>query len=148
MIDTHTQASNEMHTMLFDEWTKNPCTEDIPMVWGDVVASKQGGVDYNSGAVPYLRVELLYETSRKTSLKSRRGAKREHRGTLVAHLHTQSGLGYSNALPFISVAQDTFDGIASPGGVWFRNPQITNIGRQGTWYVTSMTVTFMYDLIR
>ena len=148
MIDTHTQASDEINTMLFDEWSKNPCTEEVPIVWGDVVADRQGGLNYANGATPYLRAELLYETSRKTSLKGRGGAKREHRGLLVALLHTQAGLGYSNALPLISVAQDIFDGTSSPGGVWFRNPHITNIGRQGTWYVTSMTVTFIYDLIR
>lgn len=148
MIETHEQATDEINTMLLDAWTESPETQLIPIVWGDVVAPKQGSVDYFDGTDPYLRAELLYSTSSTASLRGPNGSRREHTGQLVALLHIQGGRGYAHALPLISVAQDAFTGKASPGGVWFRNPQITNIGRQGTWYIMSMTVTFIYDLIR
>ena len=148
IIDSHEQATDEINTMLLDAWTESPETQLIPIVWGDVVTTKKGTVDYFNGTEPYLRADLLYETARKASLRGKGGSRKEHRGTLVALLHVQGGKGYAHALPLISVAEDAFDGKASPSGVWFRNPQITNIGRQGTWYVMSMTATFIYDLIR
>ena len=148
IIESHEQATDEINTMLLDAWTESPETQLIPIVWGDVVSVKQGTVDYFKGTEPYLRAELFHESSRKASLRGPSGSRREHSGTLAAFLHIQGGKGYANALPLISVAQDAFDGKASPSGVWFRNPEITNIGRQGTWYVMSMTATFIYDLIR
>lgn len=148
IVETHEEAIDEINTMLLDAWTDSPETQLIPIVWGDVVAPKKGIVDYFNGTEPYLRTELLHETSRTVSLKGPSGTKREHRGTLATLLHIQGGKGYAHAMPLISVAQDAFTGTRSPGGVWFRNPQLTNIGRQGTWYIMSMTVTFIYDLIK
>lgn len=148
MIESHDQAFDEINTVLLDAWTANSTTDDIKLVWANVVSGRHGQVDHFSNPDPYLLVETLYETMRTTSLKSSRGAKREHQGSLLALLHIQAGRGYSCALPLISVAQDAFTGTSTPGGVWFRNPRITNIGQQGTWYVMSMTVTFVYDLIR
>jgi hypothetical protein len=148
MIDTHDQAFDEMNTMLLDAWEQDPDTSPIPIVWGNVAPDKQGGADLFNNPVPYMRVETIHESSRTASLRGGAGARREYSGSLVALLHIQVDKGSVHALPLISVASDAFTGTKSPGGVWFRNPRINSIGPQGTWYVTALTVTFIYDLIR
>lgn len=148
MINTHDQAFDEMNTMLLDAWEGNFETSQIPIVWGNVAPAKQGSTDVFDNPKPYLRVETIHESSRTASLRSGSGARREYTGSLVALLHIQADKGSIHALPLISVAADAFTGTKSPGGVWFRNPTINSIGPQGTWYVTALTVTFIYDLIR
>ncbi|MHA1812690.1 MAG: hypothetical protein ACTSYX_04560 [Candidatus Thorarchaeota archaeon] len=148
MIETHEQAFDEMNTMLFDAWEADSATAEIPIVWGNVAPDKQGGADPFDNPQPYLRVETIHADSRTASLKGPSGARREYNGSLVALLHIQADKGAIHALPLISVASDAFTGTKSPGGVWFRNPRINSIGPQGTWYVTALTVTFIYDLIR
>lgn len=148
MITSHEQAFNEINTLLLDAWAADPGTVDIPIVWGNVAPDRQGTPDGSGNPKPYLRVETIHETSRTVSLKGASGAKREYQGSLVALLHIQADRGVIHALPLISVVEAAFTGISSPGGVWFRNPKISPIGPQGTWYVMAATVTFLYDLIR
>lgn len=146
MTESHEQAFDEIGTMLLDAWSANERTECIPIVWGNVVSGKQGAVDHYNNPDPYMRVEIVHQTSRTGSLKGPVGTKREYEGLVAAFLHIQAGKGYIQALPLISVAESAFKGTKSPSGVWFRQPRITNIGLQGTWYVVSMTATFLYDL--
>jgi hypothetical protein len=148
MIATHEQATNEMNTMLMEAWQNHADTYGIPVVWGNVAAPKQGAADPFGNPKPYLRVETIHEASRTASLRGPAGSRSEYTGSLVALLHIQADKGSVHALPLISVAADAFTGTKSPGGVWFRNPRINSIGPQGTWYVTALTVTFIYDLIR
>lgn len=148
MINTHEQAFNEMNTMLIDAWKNDPETMNIDIVWGNVAPDRQGESDPFGNPKPYLRVETIHAASATTSLRGAQGTRREHSGRLVALLHIQADKGAIHALPLISVASDAFTGTKSPGGVWFRNPTINSIGPQGTWYVTALTVTFIYDLIR
>jgi hypothetical protein len=148
MIETHDQAFDEMNTMLLDAWEGDAETYGIPIVWGNIAPDKQGDADLFDNPHPYLRVETIHEASRTASLRGRSGARREYTGSLIALLHIQADKGSVHALPLISVAADAFTGTKSPGGVWFRNPRINSIGPQGTWYVTALTVTFIYDLIR
>jgi len=148
MIETHEQAVNEINTMLMDAWRGDPDTLEIPLLWGNVAHDRQGVADAFGNPSPFLRVETIHETSRTASLKGAAGSRREYQGSLVALLHIQADKGAIHALPLISVVADAFTGTSSPGGVWFRNPRINQIGPQGTWYVVAVTVTFIYDLIR
>ena len=148
MIETHEQAFDEINTILLDAWKDNSTTSQIPIVWGNVVNERQGTVDYFEQTEPWLLVETIYETAITASLKGSSGIKRTHRGMIVAIIYVQLGKGAVHALPLISVAADAFEGIKTPGGVWFRNPQISTIGKDGTWYTMSMDAKFEYDLIR
>lgn len=45
------------------------------------------------------------------------------------------------------VARHAFEG-KHVGDVWFRNARIEEIGVDGAWFQTNVTVDFMYDEIR
>ena len=66
------------------------------------------------------------------------------RGVLVVTIHTLSTSGLSEAYALSKVVVDAFEGVASPGGVWFRNVRINELGRDGTFNMTNVVVEFEY----
>lgn len=148
MIESTSQAVDEMFTMLKDAWETNSETALIPIMWGNVAHDYQGQPDIFGNQLPFLHVQALHTPSRQVSLGGSMGSRFEHTGSLVASLRYPEGKGTVLAHDLISVAGDAFMGKRSPGGVWFRNPGYSDIGTDRTWYVITMTTTFVYDLIR
>lgn len=153
MITTQDQAIDEIFTMLQDAWLLDVNTAPIPIVWGNVAHDYNGQFDAAGDPIPWLNAQCLHETSTKASLRgqvapgAQGGSRYVEEGSVIAGLHAAEGEGNAAPTALISVAKRAFQGKRSPNGVTFVNPQLTDLGRIGTWYLITMTATFRYDLI-
>lgn len=134
--------------MLKDAWEGDPLTQDIRIVWGNVVHDIQGQYDVHGNPIPYLHVQALHSGGRQVSLGGSRGSKHEKTGSLIAALRVPEGQGTVDGHDMLSIAGDAFQGKKSPNGVWFRNVTYVDVGTDRAWYLITMTATFIYDLIR
>lgn len=153
MITSADQAIDDMFKMLRDAWLLDVDTAPIDIVYGNVAHDYHGQFTVAGDPIPWLNAQVLHETSRRASLRGQAGpgtpagSRNVEEGSIVAALHAPEGEGNAGPAKLISVAMRAFQGKRSPNGVVFIDPQITDLGRQGTWYLITMTTTFRYDLI-
>jgi hypothetical protein len=69
-------------------------------------------------------------------------------GFITVQLFTPSGKGLQEAYDLAKVVSDAFEGIATPGGVWFRNVRLNEVGRDGEFFQLNVVVEFVYDEIK
>ncbi len=149
MIESSSQAVDEMLTMLFDAWGASSLTLDKTIVWGNVAHDIQGAPDPWSNQTPFLHVQVLHAAGQQVSLRGSRGAKFEKTGSIIAaYRFPEGGGGNVEALDVIDVLERAFAGKSSPNGVWFRRPTTSDVGTDRTWYVITFSINFQYDLIR
>ena len=111
-------------------------------------------VDMDPSNTPYIHVEFMLGNSSQVGFGD--GLRTyEWKGSLVCKLYTPSGnpkVLSGNPLPdkleLAKVVADSFQGKHTPGGVWFRSVDIQNIGRDGMFYVTSITVRFQFNEVK
>lgn len=60
--------------------------------------------------------------------------------SLHNHLTFARGLG--------RIARDAYEGRSSPGGVWFRNCRMSEIGPTDGWFQVNVTNDFTYDEVK
>ena len=44
--------------------------------------------------------------------------------------------------------RDAYQGVATPGGVWFRNATTQEVGHDDAWYQVNAVIQFTYDEVR
>jgi hypothetical protein len=65
-------------------------------------------------------------------------------GTATIQIFTRYGSGLTNNDVAAKVALDTFQGQATPGGVWFRDVTLNEVGQDGDWFQSNVLATFEY----
>lgn len=70
------------------------------------------------------------------------------RGRFVAHIYIPSGMGLSLGYEAAKIIADAYEGASTPGGVWFRNCQIGELGSDGAYAIVAVTVEFEYTELK
>lgn len=98
----------------------------------------------------FARVTILHASGRQRSLASDTGTRRfERDGIVTVQCFAPRGRrGPTLAEALASVAKDAFEGKASPGGVWFRNATIKEVGPDKGWFQVNAVVQFQYDEVK
>jgi hypothetical protein len=92
---------------------------------------------------------VQHTAGRQASLSGASGTKRwERSGFLIVQLFTPILQGQSSADSLVGIIRGAFEGYSTPSGVWFRNPRISEVGSDGTWYQTNILVDFLYDEVK
>ncbi len=137
------EAITEINTLFQTAWK---LTEDISRVKWDNVGSKSVPPD---GQEAWARVVLRHNTSRQATLAGATGTRRfERRGTLIVQVFETPGKGLSGAVDLPKVVCDSYEGATTPGGVWFRDVTINEVGQDGDFFQTNIVVKFEYSEIR
>tara|TARA_R110000772_G_scaffold30806_10_gene76524 strand:+ start:10083 stop:10499 length:417 start_codon:yes stop_codon:yes gene_type:complete len=131
---TYQQANDEILTMFKAAW--DPTGHEA---FYDAVR-KQREADNSAWAV----VTLNHIFAQQDSLGGIGGRSFKREGTLIITLNTPSTSGLSEAYTLGKVLVDAYEGISSPGGVWFRNVRINELGRDGAFNQTNVLVDFEY----
>jgi hypothetical protein len=65
-------------------------------------------------------------------------------GNISMEIYVPLGKGLRLGYQLAKVIADAFEGVASPGGVWFRNTRINEGGKEGSYEVIFVLIDFQY----
>lgn len=141
---TITQARDEMLTLLKTAIAASSYA-DITIHWQDILhpdASTAPGTSRNPD--PFLRVEILHLGGGQVSLSQPR-ALYSRRGLIRVEIRAPQGVGMSTLDEIAQIVLDAYEGQSSPGGVWFRNAQVREMGADGIWTRSDVLIDFTYN---
>lgn len=138
---TYVEARDEMFTMVNDAWTASPISKN-DLFWDAV--PKDRPTDQLPWAVVYLR----HATGGQRTLGGVGFREFERLGVVIVTIFVPIGNGLSESYALATVLSDAFEGQASPGGIWFRDAAIQEIGSDGDFYQVNFTVNFTYSEIK
>lgn len=99
--------------------------------------------------VSWARFVLRHGASGQATLANFQGQRRWRRtGGIVVQLFTIKGEGLSGSPDLPTLVQNVYEGLATPGAVWFRDVSVNEIGPDGNWFQTNVVAFFEYDEIK
>lgn len=136
---THQQARDEMFDVFKAAWD----TTGYPVHFEDV--RKQRSKDEEPWAV----VTLQHASGFQSTLSGAEGTRTFARlGFITVQIFTPNGKGLQEAYDLAKVVSDAFEGISTPGGVWFRNVRLNEVGRDGEFFQLNVVIEFRYDEVK
>lgn len=99
----------------------------------------------------YARAVVLHQSGMQASLAGDTGIKMWRRsGVVIVQCFgpLSSGKGLTIAEGLATIVKNSFEGLASPGGIWFRNVRINEVGPNDAWYQVNTIADFTYDEVR
>ncbi len=102
-----------------------------------------------TGNTPWARVRLRHTTSGQASLSGQSGTRIFTRnGILTVQIFVPPGKGLAEATDLPKIIQDSYEGVETSNGVWFRDVVVNEIGSDGDFYQTNVVALFEYDEIK
>lgn len=146
---TYDEARDEMFAMLKIAWDAGAGA----IVSGAVPSILWQGQEYGPPALTaaYARATVHHNTGRQTSLTGEGGQRRFTRYGIV-FIQIFVPVSFKNPLTIASklgkVALDAYEGRSSPGGIWFRNARLNEIGPADGWEQVNVVAEFQYDEVK
>ena len=141
------QARDDVFKMFTDYWNANASFE------GSIPEVRYAGTA--KGPVPpaqkaWVRLTLQHTTGRQVSFGAPGSRRFERRGLIMLQVFvpTQSGQGLSEVETLATIALNSWEGKASPNGVWFRELRVEDVGEDGPWWNTNVMGSFVYDEVK
>jgi hypothetical protein len=98
---------------------------------------------------PYATTQIRHVASRQATLAGYNGSRMFERvGRFVVQVFSPVGIGLSAGYDLGIILLNAFEGVATPGGVWFRNANFREIGRDSALFQWNFEVEFLYHEIR
>lgn len=139
MTLTLTEARDEMSTLFKDAWDDT----GYLVIWDDV------GEPRPNTRSPWARFTIRHADGFQATLANHGGVRRWRRtGTIFVQLFAPTNEGLSTLDEMAMVAMRAFEGQTTPGGAWFRNARLQEIGVDGKWQQFNVLVDFEYDEVR
>lgn len=102
-----------------------------------------------SNSDPWAVVTLRHAAGFQATLAGDTGTRTYRRqGDLTIQIFIVAGKGLQEFYNLAKVVSDAYEGSASPGGVWFRNIRINEVGRDGEFHQNNVKIDFEYDEIK
>jgi len=118
-------------------------TTGFPAYYEDVRQQRDSSED------PWSTTTLRHASGQQMTLGTATGTSRFAReGLLIVQIFTPAGKGLQEAYNLAKVVVDAYEGSTTPGGVWFRNVRLNEIGRDGRFFQMNVLVEFLYDELK
>lgn len=138
MTMTVQQARDEIMALFSAAWP-----DEYKVLWQD-----KGGRPPDEQA-PWARFTISHTAGGQATLSNDNGRKRFRRdGFLIVQIFTPVGDGLSSSDTLTKIVLDAYEGKATPGGAWFRNVRVNEVGPDGDWYQVNVLADFTYDEVK
>lgn len=138
---TYEQAYDEMADAFFAAWTPTGLKYTFEDLANDDLLP--------STDAAWCRFSLRHNAGRQAGMGAAAGQRMFRRtGTITVQIFTLSSKGLSEAQRLAKVVGDAFEGQSTPGGVWFKNVRMNEIGRDGQFFQTNLLTDFEYDEVK
>lgn len=131
---TYEEAVDEIQLMLLMAWTPTGHKLFFESV------RDQRETDNTAWAVSVIR----HGTARQATLGGEGNRLFERIGIVIVQVFTPVGKGLQESYRLARVVAEAFEGRSSPGGVWFRNVGINELGKDGMFQQLNVTAEFQY----
>lgn len=149
---TRTQVIDAMNGALKTAWDAvNGGAYAGRIKWENVAKSEADGQDAPmSGNTPWLRSTIRHTPGQgKISLSNQVGLRRyDRRGVMIVQVFSPKGSGLPGTPDLAKVVQDAYEGQTVLPGLIIRTVDIQEIGVDGNWFQTNVSITFEYDELR
>lgn len=135
---TYEEAIDDMQKMVLDAW--GPTGHEI--FWESVEADRE--TDDTAWAISNIR----HVSGRQENLGGIGNRSFLRTGIIFLQIFTRVGNGLQESYQLAKVMADAFEGRSSPNGVWFRNVRINEVGKDGTFSQTTVTIEFQYNEVK
>lgn len=129
---TFTAARDEILTLFYTAWVAHP--DALQLFFWDVRHD-------SPESTPFARIILRHAEGNNDGITNKRF---ERSGVAIVQIFTLFGEGLSKSDILSKVAADAFQGKATPGGVWFRNVRLNEIGQDGEFFQVNILADFSY----
>jgi hypothetical protein len=139
---TFTEARDEIHTLFKTAWDAGAETAGQPVLYADskTQVPKTNDADNN----PDLWAKITVQHSGGSNAVIGNGLF-DRIGVVTVQVFTALGTGLSIGDNVYKIVADAYEGKTTPGGVWFRNVSVNEVGPEGEWYQTNITADFEYS---
>lgn len=135
---SYKEATDEMLVMVNDAWI--PTGHD--MYWESVRDER------DPAETPWASTVIRHAVGRQVTFGGKGFRMFERVGTIHMNCFAPIGKGLSESYALAKILADAFEGISSPGGVWFRNVRINEIGREGQYMQVNTLADFTYNEVK
>ncbi len=137
---TITQARDEMLAPLKTAWDAG--ANGAPLKYDDVP-----GTAPTSGS--WGRVSVRHFSGEQATLANNEGVRRwRNAGIIFVQLFAEAGSGFGALDALVEVVKNAYQGKDTPGGAWFRNVRVNEVGRDGPWEQVNVLIDFEYDQVK
>lgn len=139
-VASTTVARDEIYAVLKTAWDAQ--TPPVPpMIYPDTIGEPPA-----TGA--WARATIRHAFDEQASFAELGSRRYTSSGILIVQIFAQVALGYATLDPLIDVVKNAFRGATTPGGIWFRNARVVEVGRDGPWEQVNVLADFEYDQIQ
>lgn len=136
---TYAEARDEIFAVFKTAWD----TTGYPAHYQDVRKRRSRDEE------PWAVVTLNHSSGFQATLSGASGSRTFARlGFVTVQIFTPSGKGLQESYDLCKVVSDAFEGVSTPGGVWFRNVRLNEVGRDGEFHQLNVIAEFRYDEIK
>lgn len=135
---TQAEAAGEMQAMVWAVW--EPTGNE--MHWESVRDER------SADESPWASTFIRHGPSRQVTFGPVGSRIFEREGTVMMNTFAPIGKGLSESYAMAKILADAFEGKSSPGGVWFKNVRINEIGREGQFMQFSALADFTYNEVK
>ena len=139
---TYAEARDEIHTLFKTAWDAGAETAGQPVLYVDTKTEVPQTVDADSNPDLWAKITVLHNGGSNGAI----GNSLFNRfGVVTVQVFTAIGTGLSIGDNVYKIVGDSYEGKTTPGGVWFRNVSVNEVGPEGEWYQTNITADFEYN---
>jgi hypothetical protein len=140
---TFAEARDEIHTLFKTAWDLGAETAGQAVLYADSKTQVPKTDDTDSNPDLWARITVQHTGGNQGTLGGNKCFNRF--GLVTVQVFTPSGTGLSLGDNVYKIVVDAYEGKTTPGGVWFRNVSVNEIGPEGEWYQTNIIAEFEYE---
>lgn len=143
MSRTRTQARDEINSLIK---VAADTIDELTVIWEDTKLDLPEGSD---PPLPYIKVFIRHQNAGQGSLSGTSGNRMfDRRGQVVIQLYTPVGDGLTDSDIFATTLKNAMEGQSTANGVWFRDVNAREVGKDGPKFLTNITAEFEYVEVR
>lgn len=145
-------ARDEMQARFYDDWrSKAPLvwSGGVPRVLWDAKEEKDKAKRPRADE-PWARVSVQHNINPQRAFGEPGNRRFERLGIIMVQVFSPMSLEQSVTLAegLGIIARDAFEGKDTPGGVWFRNTRMQEVGPSDPWWQLNVSAEFTYDELK
>jgi len=142
---TFTDARDEIHTLFKTAWDAGVETTGKTVLYADSKTEVPLTNDVDSNPDLWARIQVQHTGANQGTLGATGNRCFNRFGIVTVQVFTPLGTGLSIADNVYTIVVNAYEGKATPGGVWFRNVQLNEIGPSGDWFQGNIIADFEYE---